>query len=618
MVAAAAPNSAAMAAPATSPSSARATCGSRAAATMPAPAAERAGSGRVGEVAMRARASAKWASGRSGARSTATEDRSTASSTARARRARSASRTSATACHGRLRIPSSRMASRSDRAAWRAPAASCSRMAARRARHSSSIRAGEMRTGSIGRWNRRISSAEMVTPGTAPGGGDGAASLGPGAATGGGSGSGGWAGSGTASPALALRVFGSSGGSSPSTSEGAWTWAPVRAGRRRNTATTANARALTGDSDASTGCSALETGAMSRTSLAVERLVAIMARLRGPDGCPWDREQTLESLRPYVLEETYEVLEAIDEGDPEAHREELGDLLLQIVFQARLAEEEGRFDLAGVADAISEKLLSRHPHVFGPDARSADDRPGPEATDVRDAEAVLRQWASLKKKENEAKGRGKSVLEGVPRELPALARAERLTEKASRIGFDWPDASGARAKVAEEICRAGRGDRVGGSGPHRGRAGGRPLRRGQPFPETGDSARGGAARNARPLHRPLPLRGGGLAASRQAPRHRDARRDGPSLGRGEGGFRPNSKDFLTPRRSPRPSWKVRGQVEIDSVAFYPPDPRINLLSRSRYHIDLNDSGRLSMFRFGWTRKGAPERVLAILKNPQGG
>jgi len=190
---------------------------------------------------------------------------------------------------------------------------------------------------------------------------------------------------------------------------------------------------------------------MSRTSLAVERLVAIMARLRGPDGCPWDREQTLASLRPYVLEETYEVLEAIDAGDPEAHREELGDLLLQIVFQARLAEEEGRFDLAGVADAISEKLLSRHPHVFGAGATSADARPDPSAEAVRDADGVLRQWAALKKKENEAKGRGKSVLEGVPRELPALARAERLTEKASRIGFDWPDADGARAKVDEEL-----------------------------------------------------------------------------------------------------------------------------------------------------------------------
>ena len=124
---------------------------------------------------------------------------------------------------------------------------------------------------------------------------------------------------------------------------------------------------------------------------------------------------------------------------------------MQIVFQARIAEEEGRFDFAGVADAISEKLLSRHPHVFGPGARSADALPAPDAPGVSDADGVLRQWAALKKKENEARGRGKSVLEGVPRELPALARAERLTEKASRIGFDWPDAAGARAKVEEEI-----------------------------------------------------------------------------------------------------------------------------------------------------------------------
>jgi tetrapyrrole methylase family protein/MazG family protein len=190
---------------------------------------------------------------------------------------------------------------------------------------------------------------------------------------------------------------------------------------------------------------------MSRTAAAVDRLVAIMARLRGPDGCPWDREQTLATLRPYVLEETYEVLEALDSGDPEAHREELGDLLLQIVFQARIAEEEGRFDLGGVADAISGKLLSRHPHVFGEEATSPDARPGPSASTVRDADGVLRQWAALKKKENEAKGRGKSVLEGVPREMPALARAERLTEKASRVGFDWPDVAGARAKVGEEL-----------------------------------------------------------------------------------------------------------------------------------------------------------------------
>ena len=189
---------------------------------------------------------------------------------------------------------------------------------------------------------------------------------------------------------------------------------------------------------------------MSRAQAAIERLLSIMERLRGPGGCPWDREQTLKTLRPYVLEETYEVLEAMDAGDPTEHCEELGDLLLQIVFQAQLMKEEGRFEFADVAEAISNKLVSRHPHVFG-------------NADAKDAEAVLRQWAALKREENKAKGGGASVLEGVPREMPALARADRLTEKASRIGFDWPDAAGARAKVSEEIAELdeaiARGDR---------------------------------------------------------------------------------------------------------------------------------------------------------------
>ena len=178
---------------------------------------------------------------------------------------------------------------------------------------------------------------------------------------------------------------------------------------------------------------------MSRAQAAIERLLSIMERLRGPQGCPWDREQTLKTLRPYVLEETYEVLEAIDAGDPSEHCAELGDLLLQIVFQAQLMKEEGRFEFADVADAISNKLVSRHPHVFG-------------NAEAKDANAVLRQWAALKREENLKKGAGYSVLEGVPREMPALARADRLTEKASRIGFDWPNAAGARAKVAEEIA----------------------------------------------------------------------------------------------------------------------------------------------------------------------
>lgn len=178
---------------------------------------------------------------------------------------------------------------------------------------------------------------------------------------------------------------------------------------------------------------------MSRAQDAIERLLSIMEKLRGPDGCPWDREQTLETLRPYVLEETYEVLEAIEGGDAREHREELGDLLLQIVFQAQLAKEAGTFEFADVANAISDKLVSRHPHVFG------------DAT-ATDAEAVLKQWAALKREEKRARGGGESVLEGVPREMPALARADRLTEKASRIGFDWPDAAGARAKLAEELA----------------------------------------------------------------------------------------------------------------------------------------------------------------------
>jgi uncharacterized protein YabN with tetrapyrrole methylase and pyrophosphatase domain len=203
---------------------------------------------------------------------------------------------------------------------------------------------------------------------------------------------------------------------------------------------------------------------MSRATDALERLLGIMERLRGPDGCPWDREQTLRTLRPYVLEETYEVLEAIDSGDVREHCEELGDLLLQIVFQAQLAKEEQRFDFADVAEAISNKLVSRHPHVFGQRAEGQPDEAAPERaggpggqyppgtkTQVKDAEGVLRQWAALKREEKKAKGGGHSVLEGVPREMPALARADRLTEKASRVGFDWPDAAGARAKLAEEL-----------------------------------------------------------------------------------------------------------------------------------------------------------------------
>ncbi len=173
--------------------------------------------------------------------------------------------------------------------------------------------------------------------------------------------------------------------------------------------------------------------------LATERLVDIMARLRAPDGCPWDLEQDLASLRPYLIEETYEVLESIDANDPVEHRKELGDLLLQIVFQARLREEEGAFSFADVAHAISDKMVRRHPHVFG-DAR------------VRDAEEVLDNWAKIKEQERKSDGAADvSAIAGVPRALPALVRAERLGEKASRVGFDWPDVAAVRAKLDEEV-----------------------------------------------------------------------------------------------------------------------------------------------------------------------
>ena len=176
---------------------------------------------------------------------------------------------------------------------------------------------------------------------------------------------------------------------------------------------------------------------------AVERLATIMQRLRAPGGCPWDREQDLKSLRPYLIEEAYEVLEEMDrvaEGGPWSPlAEELGDLLFQIVFHAQLASEQKHFDLSQVANAISDKLERRHPHVFGEKAALG-------------TEQVLQNWAKLKADERKEKhGHVGSVLDGVPKDAPGLQRAERLTEKASRIGFDWPDVSGVKDKLQEEL-----------------------------------------------------------------------------------------------------------------------------------------------------------------------
>ena len=171
----------------------------------------------------------------------------------------------------------------------------------------------------------------------------------------------------------------------------------------------------------------------------IERLHAIMVRLRDPEtGCPWDRVQTLSSLKPCVLEETYELLAAMDRPEDKAnHVEELGDVLLQVMFQSVMAEQDGRFTFDDVANAIADKLVHRHPHVFG---------------DVRadDAATVLRNWEQIKQMEHKKEARH-SALDGVPPVLPGLLKAQRTQEKAARVGFDWKDASGPMSKIDEEL-----------------------------------------------------------------------------------------------------------------------------------------------------------------------
>lgn len=167
------------------------------------------------------------------------------------------------------------------------------------------------------------------------------------------------------------------------------------------------------------------------------KLLAIMNRLRDPDGCPWDREQTLDSLKVFLLEEAHEVLDAMERGDPAQLREELGDLLFQIVFQSRIASEMGWFDFEQVGESICEKLIRRHPHVFG-SARLAS------------SEQVIRQWEDLKDAER-GQSPAASRLASIPAGLTALRRALRISEKAARVGFDWATAADVFGKVREEI-----------------------------------------------------------------------------------------------------------------------------------------------------------------------
>jgi MazG family protein len=176
----------------------------------------------------------------------------------------------------------------------------------------------------------------------------------------------------------------------------------------------------------------------------LEALVAIMDRLRDPGGCPWDREQDSESLRGYLIEECHEVAEAIDRGDPQALQEELGDLLFQIVFLARLAKEQRSFTLEDVIRGIAHKMIRRHPHIFG-DAEAAT------------AEDVMRNWEEIKRREKrpaggEPGGEATSILDGLPAGLPPLLKARRLGERAAGVGFDWKDAEHVLQKLDEEVA----------------------------------------------------------------------------------------------------------------------------------------------------------------------
>jgi len=169
-----------------------------------------------------------------------------------------------------------------------------------------------------------------------------------------------------------------------------------------------------------------------------ERLVEIMARLRSPQGCPWDRQQTFDTIKPYLLEETYEVLEAVDARDWEALAEELGDLLLQAVFFAQMASEQGYFTIADALDAINEKLVRRHPHVFG-EGRA--DSP----------EEVKQRWDQIKMAEYQQKQRPSGLLDRVPRSQPALAEAAQISSKVARVGFDWENVDQVIEKLHEEL-----------------------------------------------------------------------------------------------------------------------------------------------------------------------
>src|SRR5579862_5473594 len=197
----------------------------------------------------------------------------------------------------------------------------------------------------------------------------------------------------------------------------------------------------------------------STTGKRFERLVGIMARLRAPGGCPWDREQNFDTIKPYLLEETYEVFDAIDQRDWSGLAEELGDLMLQAVFFAQMASEESKFRIDDSLDAISEKLIRRHPHVFGDgDAKTSDD--------------VKRRWDEIKADEKKNKGAEETGrLESIPRNMPALVEAQQISSKAAAVGFDWENAGQVLDKLTEELDELARARESGTPGEIEGEVG---------------------------------------------------------------------------------------------------------------------------------------------------
>ncbi len=206
-----------------------------------------------------------------------------------------------------------------------------------------------------------------------------------------------------------------------------------------------------------------------------ERLAGIMRTLRSPEGCPWDREQTLSSLRPFVLEEAYEVLDAIDRDDPEALCGEIGDLIFEGVFLAQLCHEEGQFDIADTLQAIIDKLVRRHPHVFGdePTVAPSEDADSGERGDLRGRQrkpvstpaGVKEQWERVKAREREQSGQRQHILAGIPKTLPALLRAYEIGSRVASVGFDWQQPANVVDKIEEEVRELR--DAVNDEGPDR-------------------------------------------------------------------------------------------------------------------------------------------------------